>query len=85
MVGICQHTAGHRQSRHSGLLGLLCRARRLLWERSTAMVEASPSYLAATTSSIPRSVERCLVLAHSYPYLSLSDFGNAASGVPGIS
>ncbi|MBO9662771.1 Cys-Gln thioester bond-forming surface protein [Dokdonella sp.] len=51
----------------------------------TATVEAPPSYLGSnyfTNAAIQAKV--LWVLAHSYPYLSLSDFGTAA-GVPGIS
>ncbi|GEM_PF-1193513 len=51
----------------------------------TAMVEAPPSYLGSNYFIDPAIQGKVLwVLAHSYPYLSLSDFGNA-SGVPGIS
>ena len=51
----------------------------------TATVEAPPSYLGSnyfTSAAIQAKV--LWVLAHSYPYLSLSDFGTAA-GAPGIS
>jgi TQXA domain-containing protein len=51
----------------------------------TATVEAPPSYLGSnyfTSAAIQAKV--LWVLAHSYPYVSLSDFG-AAAGVPGIS
>jgi uncharacterized repeat protein (TIGR01451 family)/TQXA domain-containing protein len=51
----------------------------------TATLEAPPSYLGSnyfTSAAIQAKV--LWVLAHSYPYLSLSDFG-AAAGVPGIS
>ena len=51
----------------------------------TATLEAPPSFLGGnyfTSAAIQAKV--LWVLAHSYPYLSLSDFGTAA-GVPGIS
>lgn len=51
----------------------------------TATVEAPPSYLGSnyfTSATIQAKV--LWVLAHSYPYIDLLDFGTAA-GVPGIS